>query len=70
MFHVDGTDGPVADVIFDGTTSTPSYVVSDPLGSTAVVLDAVGSLVAVEVEDAFEGKISARGHERGRSPGA
>ncbi|MFS8068182.1 MAG: hypothetical protein ACMG6S_17650, partial [Byssovorax sp.] len=29
---------------------------------------AVGPLVAVEVENAFEGKVSARGHERGAAP--
>ena len=44
VFHVDGTDGPVAEVIYDGVTTTPSYVVSDPLGSTSVVLNASGTV--------------------------
>ena len=61
VFHVDGTDGPVAEVTFDGVTTTPSYVVSDPLGSTAVMLDAAGTVTDRFFHQPFGKRINADG---------
>ena len=61
VFHVDGTDGPVADVIYDGAVTRPSYIVSDPLGSTAVVLDAVGAVTDRFFHQPFGKRIDADG---------
>lgn len=61
VFHVDGTDGPVAEVIFDGTTTTPSYLVTDPLGSAAVVLDAAGTVTDRFFHQPFGKRINADG---------
>ena len=61
VFHVDGTDGPVAEVTFDGVTTTPSYVVSDPLGSTAVMLNAAGAVTDRFFHQPFGKRINADG---------
>jgi RHS repeat-associated protein len=61
VFHVDGTDGPVADVTYDGTTTSPGYVVSDPLGSTAVVLDSAGAVTDRFFYQPFGKRINADG---------
>jgi RHS repeat-associated protein len=61
VFHVEGTDGPVAEVIYDGVTTTPSYVVSDPLGSTSVVLDAAGTVTDRFFFQPFGKRINADG---------
>jgi RHS repeat-associated protein len=61
VFHVDGTDGPVADVVYDGTTTRPSYVVSDPLGSTTVVLDTTGAVTDRFFHQPFGKRINADG---------
>lgn len=61
VFHVDGTDGPVAEVIYDGVTTTPSYVVSDPLGSTSVMLDASGTVTDRFYFQPFGKRINADG---------
>jgi RHS repeat-associated protein len=61
VFHVDGTDGPVADVIFDGSKTRPNYIVSDPLGSTAVVLDTTGAVTDRFFYQPFGKRINADG---------
>jgi RHS repeat-associated protein len=61
VFHVEGTDGPVAEVIYDGATTKPSYVVSDPLGSTLVMLNNVGTVTDRFYFQPFGKRINADG---------
>jgi len=47
VFHVQGTDGAIADIVYNATppkTYTPNYILEDELGSTSVVIDGAGGI--------------------------
>lgn len=63
VYHVHGTDGDVAEVIYDESThgSVVDYTLQDALGSTGVVLDKAGQIGQRTFYEPFGARINADG---------
>ena len=61
VYHVQGTDGPVAEVRSDGTTTRVLYELTDRLGSVSALVDESGTMNQSLYYDPFGNRINADG---------